>query len=105
MLKIKNFRIAVKHLITAVSALGVLVGFILSLSCKKKTAPLIVFLTSFASLAAGIGMEMDLIPEPQCFKTLEVEIDPEDETELPDEETDFDAVEDEPEIEIKVEED
>ena len=78
MLKIKNLKIAVRHIVTALSALGVFVGFLLALGGKRKTAPLLVFLTSFAGLLAGIGMETKIIPEPQFLKSLEIEIDPDD---------------------------
>ncbi len=80
MFKIKNFKVELKDLLTSVSALGVLTGFILSLCTKKKTAPAIVFVLSFAGLIAGLGMESGLIPTPPCCKKLDIDVeaDPEE---------------------------
>ncbi len=87
MFKIKNFKVEIKHLLMAVSAIGMLTGFILSVCSKKKTAPIIVFVTSFASFLAGFGMEAGLVPAPSA-KKMEIEVDPEesDEDEGTDEE-------------------
>ena len=38
MFKIKSFKVELKHLVTAVSALGMLAGFVISICSKKKAA-------------------------------------------------------------------
>ncbi len=85
MFKIKNFKIEIKHLVVAVSALGMLVGFLLSLCAKKKTVGGITFFASLLGLAAGVGMEAGVLPEPKCMKDVEIEI-------LDDEENDSETV-------------
>ena len=81
MFKIKNFKVEFKHLLIAVSAIGMAAGFIVSLCSKKKTAAFAAFLASFAGLIAGLGMESGLVPEPKACKRLEIELDAEEEGE------------------------
>ena len=73
MFKGKNFKIEFKHLLTVVSAVGMVAGFIVALCSKKKAAACAAFFASFAGLIAGLGMESGLVPEPECCKKLEIE--------------------------------
>lgn len=43
MFKIKSFKVELKHLVTAVSALGMLAGFVISICSKKKAAACVTF--------------------------------------------------------------
>ena len=75
MSKLKNFKVSFKHLLMAVSLLGLVGGFIGALFSKKKAASTAAFFVSFAGLIAGLGMDQGLIPEPKCCKKVEVDFD------------------------------
>ena len=81
MFKIKSFKVELKHLVTAVSALGMLAGFVISICSKKKAAACVTFFASFAAFLAGVGMEAGVVPTPPCCRKLEIEVetDPENE--------------------------
>ena len=91
MFKIKSFKVELKHLVTAVSALGMLAGFVISICSKKKAAACVTFFASFAAFLAGVGMEAGVGPTPPCCRKLEIEV----ETDPEDEETEETAEEDE----------
>ena len=74
MFKLKYFKIEFKHLLTFVSALGMVAGFIVALFSKKKAAACVAFFASFAGLVAGLGMESGVVPTPSCCDGLEVEL-------------------------------
>ena len=86
MFKIKNFKIEFKHLLTAVSAIGMVAGFIVALCGKKKTAACAGFFASFAGLIAGLGMEAGVVPQPACCEKLEIVLDDEPVDDEPEEE-------------------
>lgn len=90
MKNLKKCKIEFKHLLTGISALGMLAGFLLSLGTKKKGGAIGLFVTSFAGLLAGVGMQANLIPEPEFCKQLEIEIGDEEEEDL----NDLDGLED-----------
>ena len=73
MFKIKSFKVELKHLVTAVSALGMLAGFVISICSKKKAAACVTFFASFAAFLAGVGMEAGVVPTPPCCRKLEIE--------------------------------
>ena len=75
MFKIKNFKVEFKHLLTVVSAFGMVAGFIVALCSKKKATACAAFFASFAGLVAGLGMESGLVPEPAVCSKLEIELD------------------------------
>ena len=86
MFKIKSFKVELKHLVTAVSALGMLAGFVISICSKKKAAACVTFFASFAAFLAGVGMEAGEAFFRELVKgwrrdglEIEVETDPENE--------------------------
>ena len=80
MFKIKNFKVEFKHLLTAVSIVGIVASFVVALcSGKKKAAACAAFIASFAGLIAGLGMETGLVPEPAACKKLEIDLENEEE--------------------------
>ena len=94
MFKVKNFKVELKHLVTAVSAIGMLVSFIFSLCTEKKTPSAVCFFLSFAGLVTGMCMEAGVVPTPKVCKKLEIDIEPETE-ETQEEETEPEVVVDE----------
>ncbi len=95
MFKIKNFKVELKHLLTVVSAIGMLVSFIISLCSEKKTSSAVCFFFSFAGLVTGMCMEAGVIHTPKVCQKLEIDIEPETE----------EVSENEDESELVVEED
>ena len=100
MKNLKKCKIEFKHLLTGISALGMLAGFLLSLGTKKKGGAIGLFVASFAGLLAGVGMQANLIPEPECCKQLEIEIGDEEEEDL----ENLDDLDDPGEFDLEVEE-
>ena len=79
MKKLKTLKMELHHIITLVSALGMLGSFIWALfDNKRKAGQIALFGASFAGLFAGLGMQAGIIPKP-C-KKLEVELEPEEES-------------------------
>ena len=91
MSKLKNIKIEFKHLLTIVSAIGMVAGFIAALCSKKKASACVAFFASFAGLVAGLGMEEGLVPTPECCKKIEIDIgdDEDDDWDWDDEEFRF----------------
>ena len=101
MRNLKKCKIEFKHLLTGISALGMLAGFLLSLGSKKKSGAIGLFVTSFAGLLAGVGMQANLIPEPEFCKELEIEIGDEEEDGL----EDLDNLDDLGDLDLEIDED
>ena len=103
MSKLKNIKIEFKQLLTVVSAIGMVAGFIAALFSKKKATACVAFFASFAGLVAGLGMQEGLIPTPECCKKIEVDIgDDDDDWDWDDEEFRYHC-DDEPEEETEEE--
>ncbi len=78
MKKLKTLKMELHHIITLISALGMLGSFIWALfDDKRKAGQIALFGTCFVGLLAGLGMQEGIIPKP-C-KKLEVELEPEEE--------------------------